>query len=352
LLEDIMDMKIPEDFLLDHDQRILLADRLSRLIVPWARELLRSSQPRSTDPTLPSSQRGEYNLQLFRRVTNALDDAQKHVTPDCTCSFIGPSLSDVCKFVADKKVPVIVFDGTNIRVSTARDTPYVAISHVWADGLGSTTEVGLPNCQVQRLARLAGQLVSSGGFWQDGLCIPEEKESRNRAIALMAETYTSAEKVLVLDEGIRSSCQQSTPKEECLLRIATSGWMQRIWTLQEGMLACELHFELQDNIIDPTHFNNYSFSLARRLIPLLGYRGRDLQTRKFEPRLQQPPKCTVNDLIGLLRYRTTSKPRDEPVAISGLLRIDASTLVHIESGEERMKSLLIQVGEVPRKLAV
>ncbi|KAJ7124465.1 hypothetical protein C8R44DRAFT_148489 [Mycena epipterygia] len=297
-----------------------------------------------------------YAISLQRTVNNVsivdtVNYKPKHVTSSCTCAFIKPSLSAVCELVRENKVPILVYDGTELLVRSAGDFAYVAISHVWADGLGSTTEEGLPGCQIQRLAHLAGKLVPDGAFWQDGLCIPGQKEHRNRAIAFMKETYADADKVLVLDEGLRTSCSLSTPKEECLLRIATSGWMQRVWTLQEGMLARELHFQLMDDIIDCTHFNGYSFALAQKVFPLLQYR-RGETALTYDPRSDNPPTCIVNEIIGLLRYRTTSKPRDEPVAISGLLGINTGTLIHLESGEERMKNLLIQARELPRQLAV
>ncbi|KAA1472875.1 hypothetical protein DENSPDRAFT_821987 [Dentipellis sp. KUC8613] len=459
LLEDIMDMTIPEDVLLTLDtsgQRVLSADQLSRLVVPWANGLRRSeASSHGKDPL--GCDRGKWNIDHYHRVVHALDDfvyagtgsllddgayshslcaiaimlacietciqaiwqvggaailghtrmagevtqilrrklsarwgdrasfemerlfsgglpfaafaiaypptvnnvatvdtanyLPKHVTADCTCAFVKPSSSAVRELVRKNEVPVILFDGSSIVVQSAKDTPYVAISHVWADGLGSTTEVGLPTCQVQRLTNLSKKLVPSGAFWQDGLCIPGEKDPRNQAIALMVKTYADANNVLVLDEGIRTSCRLSTPKEECMMRIATSGWLQRIWTLQEGMLARELHFELNDGIISPTYFDGHTFHVARKVIPLLEHRGRNMASLAFDQVLRNQPVCTVNHLIGLLRYRTTSKPQDEPVAISGLLGVAPGELVHL-GAQERMKSLLIRVREVPRLFAV
>ncbi|KAJ7310120.1 hypothetical protein DFH08DRAFT_1046716 [Mycena albidolilacea] len=449
LLEDIMDIQIPAECPLSLDtsgRRVLSSDLLSRLVVPWARQL-HSLDPDSHDPL--EVQRGTHSrnalkaiirfldhelylkagslvgdgpdsdmicavatmlaslencirvvwkvgdgevverTRMFGEVTQILrqklaanwgDQASfemerllsggvpfaayaiscqrtenrvsnvdtanykpKHVTSSCICPFIKPSLPAVCESVRDSKVPVLVFNGTELLVRNAEDVTYVAISHVWADGLGSTTEEGLPTCQVRRLAHLAGKLVPDGAFWQDGLCIPGEKEHRNRAIAFMKETYADADKVLVLDEGLRTSCSLSTPREECLLRIATSGWMQRVWTLQGGMLAHELHFELMDAVID--------CSPLAKVFPVLQHR-RGETALTYERRIDNRPTCTVNEIIGLLRYRTTSKPRDEPIAISGLLGVDTGTLVHLESGEERMKNLLIQARELPRQLAV
>ena len=71
-----------------------------------------------------------------------------------------------------EEVPVVVLEGGQLAVKGASEGPYVAISHVWADGLGSTTEEGLPRCQVERLSKLASQLLPGGGFRQDGPCVP------------------------------------------------------------------------------------------------------------------------------------------------------------------------------------
>lgn len=175
-------------------------------------------------------------------VANVGRDPEKipHVTSECTCALVKPSMDDVREALLVDDVPAVVFDGVEPVVRPASEGPYVAISHVWADGLGSSTEIGLPRCQVERLDAVVRKLVPDGAFWHDGLCVPSpetEKQVWQRAIKLLARTYAGADKVLVIDGGIRTQSSLTMPREECLLRIATSGWMQRIWTLQEGLLA-------------------------------------------------------------------------------------------------------------------
>ena len=113
--------------------------------------------------------------------------------------------------------------------------------------------------------------------------------------------------------------------QETLLRIATSGWMQRIWTLQEGLLARELYFEVADGLVDCSHFDGEASAVAARLIPTLQYRLQNGALR-FQRRLAERPRCSLYDLIGLMRLRSTSCPEDEPLAIAGLLGIDAEKL--------------------------
>ncbi|RDX48896.1 hypothetical protein OH76DRAFT_1520448 [Lentinus brumalis] len=173
----------------------------------------------------------------------------QHTTPTCSCLFITPTFSDVDDLLSRGDIPVVIYDSDRLSVRRAADGPYVAISHVWADGLGSTTEKGLPTCQVSRISSFAGQLVPCGAFWIDGLCVPEVKHLRKGAIRLMAQTYRGAEKVIVLDAGIRSHCSMSRTPAENILRVKTSVWMQRIWTMHEAFLARELYFEFSDGLV-------------------------------------------------------------------------------------------------------
>ncbi|TBU40007.1 hypothetical protein BD309DRAFT_968444 [Dichomitus squalens] len=275
-----------------------------------------------------------------------------HVAPGCTCALVKPSMDAVRTSYSEDDVPAVIFDGNGLTVRPASKGPYVAISHVWADGLGSSTEHGLPLCQVARLDALVRKLVPDGAFWHDGLCVPSPKTQRptwQRAIRLLARIYAGADKVLVVDGGVRTQCSLAKPVEECLLRIATSGWAQRIWTLQEGVLARELYFEVADGLVDCSHFDGDASFITSCLIPTLRYRRYDGDS-KFQRRLSQRPRCSLNDLIRLMRLRSVTCPEDEPLAIAGLLGIDAAPLAEIRNGEERMRALLLEVREVPRNL--
>lgn len=120
------------------------------------------------------------------------------------------------------EVPVITVDKSNgvirllvSRCSASSAGEYIALSHVWVDGLGSTTQAGIPECQASRLGRLIHD--ASGGvdnaFWIDSLCIPEGKASRKKSIAMMKNIYRNASKVLVIDQTIRR-CSGSASLEE------------------------------------------------------------------------------------------------------------------------------------------
>ena len=88
-------------------------------------------------------------------------------------------------------------------------TVHTSISHVWVDGLGSSTEEGLHSCQVQRIHELVTWLLPGKppAFWIDSLCIPKQHDLRKAAIRLMGDTYKNADRVLVLDASIRVLAQ-------------------------------------------------------------------------------------------------------------------------------------------------
>ncbi|KAI0717560.1 hypothetical protein C8T65DRAFT_640971 [Cerioporus squamosus] len=293
-----------------------------------------------------------------------------HVDPSCKCEHIIPPLDDISRIlgeVGEEAFPALTFDGTRLLVQPAIRGFYVAVSHVWADGLGSTSEAGLPACQVARISALAKQLLpESGAFWIDSLCIPGIKRLRKRAIKLMANTYRDAAKVLVVDEGIRTECSLSHTWEVNLLRIATSGWLQRIWTLQEGVLGRTLCFEFKDGPVDVAEeVSKLTLELAHKKdaakisagfellyleaykphVPLLAFRADNKGTPANE--------YTFGEVIWLLQNRSTSKREDELISISSLLPLDVEALLAItgpDAAEWRMRSALLQLQLVSRHL--
>ncbi|KAJ9603796.1 hypothetical protein H2200_011982 [Cladophialophora chaetospira] len=136
------------------------------------------------------------------------------------------------------------------------DSPYLAISHVWTDGLGNPINNGLPLCElVQLQCRVSGaspenQKVPTSNlpsfdslwskwFWMDTLCVPvhpESKHLRKQAITKMRQIYADAEGVLVLDSGLLRH-REAEDHVRMMIRILLSSWCSRLWTMQESLLA-------------------------------------------------------------------------------------------------------------------
>ncbi len=267
----------------------------------------------------------------------------KHTSRGCSCEASVPSLEIVKAALARNEVPVITISReakedspASLSVRSTSETPYIAISHVWADGLGSTTEKGLPECQVQRLTSLASKVLDHGAFWIDALCVPDFKDVRKRAIGLMAQTYRDAAVVLVLDTGIQL-CSSTVPLEEKLLRVLISGWMQRLWTLQEAVLAKKLVFLFSDELVPLP-----DLLPTGREMPLSALKT-DLAAEIF--RLSKND-FSIGDVARSLRWRATSRSEDETLAIASLLGVEASALVNL-SPDQRLVNLLSTVRKLP-----
>ncbi|KAI0654779.1 hypothetical protein C8Q70DRAFT_471377 [Cubamyces menziesii] len=286
-------------------------------------------------------------------ITDESTYVPRHVHPSCRCEYQKPSLDDVSRLLSQGLVPAVVFDGTALRVVPAAENPYVAISYVWAEGMGSTTDEGLPTCVVERISKLVWETAPEGDqspFWMDSLCVPKARDERKRAIRLMAQTYRDADKVLVIDDCIRTLCSFDSCWDENLVRIFTSQWVRRVWTLQEGLLARELWFEFADGVVRASEeFSPEELGISRVLVPLLNFRA-------HRRRPGTPQEVQLHELISMLQMRTTSKPEDELVAISSLLpscvKLDILLSDSEDSGssaaERRMRSFLLQLREIPR----
>jgi len=274
-------------------------------------------------------------------VMNMIDTTNyvpKHVIGTCNCNKYKPSLENVISSLSVGKIPVIQCPLPHEELLSIDSVkmPYVAISHVWADGLGSTTEEGLPACQIKRLVTLTKQLTPNGAFWIDALCIPVVKDMRKRAIGLMAKTYNEAKVVLVIDSGIRT-ISVSAPREEKLLYVLSSGWMQRLWTLQEAILAQKLVFEFSDGLVA---LEELLLTKEKIFNPLLAYLGGELfRLTKHQLR---PGSLNISDVAHALRWRTTSKESDETLAISGLFNLDAFELANLPP-DQRMQTFLLHI---------
>ncbi|KAI0694839.1 hypothetical protein C8Q76DRAFT_758355 [Earliella scabrosa] len=285
---------------------------------------------------------------------------------DPSCPFLSPPITPISDLLSSGQIPALIYDGHALTVRTITEGPYIAISHVWVDGLGSTTEDGLPACQVARIATYASQLVPDGAFWVDALCVPGARGLRKSAIILMEETYRKADKVVVFDEGIRTLCACITPHKEIFFRIATSSWMQRVWTLQEALLARELYFELSDGLL-PLRVLESAYQYSMELVPSsLGPISRDMFMYEFVPRslylmfnetttawgAEQLTVELIANVVRLLRARTTSKREDETIAIAGLLGISVVPLLAESDASARMRVFLLELGTLPAGILV
>lgn len=284
----------------------------------------------------------------------------RHIDETCQCDFIRPNLAQVLSIIDQGRIPVILPRENSVLDVLSHDPStqgrYVAVSHVWVDGLGSATERGLPTCQIEKITKLvlAASESSRTPFWIDSLCIPESKKHRKASIALLRDIYQRASSVLVIDRTI-SACQSpdNAPIEDLLWAITSSAWAQRLWTYQESYLASKVQFCVAGEQIVTW---DRDFEGSRNITTL-----RILYT-SFEQHLRslRPPggpetatrRTNIGQVATALNWRSTSRRSDETLAVAALLCVDTHKLVDTPADPpaERMKQLYLLVGDMPRDI--
>ncbi|KAH6662179.1 hypothetical protein B0J14DRAFT_611042 [Halenospora varia] len=124
-----------------------------------------------------------------------------------------------------------------------RDTDYVAMSHVWIQGVGSDLDNrGLPHHLIRSIfARIRSMNVE--WIWLDSLAIPggvdalslHEEELKASLINCLADVYRKAKAVVILD-ALLLRLRSVDPVETAAL-LCCGAWITRMWTYQEVKLA-------------------------------------------------------------------------------------------------------------------
>ena len=254
-------------------------------------------------------------------------------------------------FDPEDDIPVEV----KVLDSRSEHMDYVAFSHVWAHGMGNPKENSLPRCQVLRLKQLSANLGVNGflqpAFWIDTLCIPvspEHKTARKLAIRRMADTYRQSRRVLVVDADLQQ-CSKECSRTELATRVLCCGWMRRLWTLQEAVIAektsnaSKLDIQFLEG---PLEFNAIAGTSIKSL-----YQTETATGSVFSafPQYRSRDRSYAF-LTRALKYRTTSKREDEAVCLGPLLGLDPdhiSVILGETSADARMQKLYHLMGEIP-----
>lgn len=135
--------------------------------------------------------------------------------------------------------------------------------------VGNPRRCELPRCQLARLRLLMSRLREQTPYacsgpndrelllWCDTLCCPvvnatdtqgvaEQRRHKSLALSRMRNVYAEATYVLVLDGSIERYSYAKIGPFEAGMRLLTSRWMRRLWTLQEAALADRLIIQFVD----------------------------------------------------------------------------------------------------------
>lgn len=99
--------------------------------------------------------------------TDEMTYQQRHVCEQRDCALVSVPQDSLARIIRSGKTPLLsidLTDGLNPTLSiwarTSR-TKYIAISHVWADGLGNPLQCALPSCQMKLLSSRLSQARKS-----------------------------------------------------------------------------------------------------------------------------------------------------------------------------------------------
>lgn len=225
-------------------------------------------------------------------------DRPRHLHRNCKCSLLRVPMDKVIKNLQKGVISLVRVirdgeDGLSLEIEPAKiNSRYIAISHVWSDGMGNSFENGLFSCQLDYISPCISQLPVHGReamsttaldrienpipiwapllhltqkgrpidlFWLDTLCIPakfaadicpDHKEMRQIAISLIYAVFSGATRVLILDAEMQNVRRSASSVSEIFARLLGCNWASRAWTFQETQaLRCSV--QLQDGAFDP-----------------------------------------------------------------------------------------------------
>ena len=156
---------------------------------------------------------------------------------------------------------------------------FATISHVWSDGLGNEDKNEIYYCQFKFIYSLLKKVFQSSPndeedpgikiqFWLDTLLIPVRStgpdvsnpgdfdQLKRKAIRQIYKVFHASNFCIVIDRGLLSIDSSGTPWKN-VMKIFGSGWMRRLWTLQEAYLSKELWVTFRQ--LDARHKGMHDF---------------------------------------------------------------------------------------------
>lgn len=247
----------------------------------------------------------EHSRVDFTSVAQRHEKGHGQIQCDGKCNYIQFVLSER---TWKEKAAIWRLDGQSLLDASH---PYMAISHVWADGTGAGTwgSGKVNECLWEFFCDIAKEFQCEGCWW-DTISIPSDDEARVKALNNMHNNYADARITLVHDLYIRE--WEWIDAETACFAIVMSPWYSRGWT------ALELAKSHKVKIIFKSRNNkcvikDLDVDILDQISPDSNH-----NLAKSIRMLRNTTIGSVGDLLAILGPRDTSKPRDLPI-ISGLL---------------------------------
>ncbi|KAK6843913.1 Het domain protein [Apiospora arundinis] len=322
-------------------------------------------------------------------------ESRSHVSEDCGCDPIMIDEDHMMDIIEQDGIPLIdcrtmLTDSSSIAlVKHHPKMSYIAISHVWADGLGNPYSNAMSRCQLERLLSQIRAMKSPETrhepirLWIDTFCIPvvatqeanhpadqaephlhsqRNHDLKQKAIRMMTPIYAGADAVLALDSELQSTSPYDISFAELTARVHVCGWKGRAWTLQEGALAFKLGFQFSNGVLftkEAQKMYNESIKVAMwnnnfdehfqllkdcRQSWFLPSVGRHRLDRVRNLRAREVQFMEVwNNLLG----KSTTKPDDFFEIVANLLDFDASHIRKLGKMSDMMGAMIFRQHRIP-----
>ncbi|KAI0399684.1 hypothetical protein F4802DRAFT_588433 [Xylaria palmicola] len=279
------------------------------------------------------------------------------------CKPCGPPQNEVINILKkdnENLIPLLQFydepkEGKRFRVvafnpnDRAEVGEFVTISHVWSDGWGNEDNK-LNECQLKFINRHVKAVVKSGPplFWMDTLVIPVtggHEDQRKKAIRQIFSVFGLSNSTIVLDNGLcEMNPGQTGQPAVAAMKLFSSVWMRRLWTLQEAYLSKKIYIPFEE--VERNHPNLVKFhdiendledktqelgsGITQVISAQLSHmvmgaekRSRDrLSNNAARGTIEEDDPAIVANVYRAARWRTTGKAEHEVLALATLLKLN------------------------------
>lgn len=181
------------------------------------------------------------------------------------CRKITVDLEELIRIIDKDQIPLLQYSQGNDRVEVvakSRNEQYVTFSHVWADGYGNPEANALNQCVLNQfldLFQIGNENSLNTSFWIDTLAIPVQHmyaAQRRKVIGKISDIFAEAQYTIVLDAGLMEMSKREGYVHPAM-NITMSGWLTRVWTLQEAVVSKKLYFNFSDGVISMTDLEEF-----------------------------------------------------------------------------------------------
>ncbi|KAF7179325.1 hypothetical protein CNMCM7691_008258 [Aspergillus felis] len=325
----------------------------------------------------------------------------RHLQENCMCEHLHANVEKLHEVLLDGGIPLVQItprgedeldnQGYEINIVKKRVSKrYVAVSHrarllltdkeyVPQYGIGPFRPL---QSAAARFAHVAGKRRGDNSVlvWIDTLCIPHEHEVRSLAIQRIRDVYVGAYRTMLLDSEIKQVDPRSASDLELVLRVLyCSGWIRRLWTLQEGLAAkSRLYVILSDKAVNISTIADELFAkLSQGKLPIFQEKiaryAAGVWYQYFQGSIEYASKFDrfVNVVTGpyfdifvdgdasisqfkLLSWnwynvatRAASKDGDRVIVLAGVLNLDVKKILKVKGTDGRMWMLYAMLREFP-----